>query len=68
MRPLVCYMTDPDVAKGAGSLGVPGPQSNGARIHTVEDAQRVMNCYIERGYNVIDTARIYGGGTSEEVG
>ena len=67
MRLLVCYLTDPNVAKGAGSLGIPGPNSNGARIHTVEDAQSVVNCYTERGYNTIDTARLYGGGTSEEV-
>jgi aflatoxin B1 aldehyde reductase len=32
----------------------------------VEDAQRVLNCYLKHGYNTIDTARIYGGGTSEE--
>lgn len=59
---------DPNVAKGTGTLGIPGPDSNGARIHTVEDAQRVLNCYLKHGYNTIDTARIYGGGTSEEVG
>jgi len=35
-------------------------------IHTVEDAQSVVNCYTRRGYNTIDTARLYGGGTSEE--
>lgn len=51
---------------GAGSFGLPGPQSNGTRIHTVENAQELVDCYISHGYNTIDTARLYGGGTSEE--
>lgn len=59
--------TDPNISKGAGTFGVSGPDSNGARIHTVDDAYNIVNYYIERGYNMIDTARRYGGGTSEEV-
>ncbi|KIJ06301.1 hypothetical protein PAXINDRAFT_164693 [Paxillus involutus ATCC 200175] len=51
---------------GAGSFGLPGPRSNGARIHTVEHAQQLVDCYMSHGYNTIDTARLYGGGTSEE--
>ncbi|KIJ63174.1 hypothetical protein HYDPIDRAFT_176197 [Hydnomerulius pinastri MD-312] len=51
---------------GAGSFGLPGPKSNGARIHSVEQAQELVNCYMRHGYRHIDTARLYGGGTSEE--
>ncbi|KAH7882415.1 NADP-dependent oxidoreductase domain-containing protein [Phlebopus sp. FC_14] len=51
---------------GAGSFGSPGPRSNGARIHTVAHAQQLVDCYMRHGYNTIDTAGLYGGGTSEE--
>lgn len=44
-----------------------GPQSIGARINTVEDAQKIIDVFTSRGYRQIDTSRIYGGGTSEEV-
>jgi aryl-alcohol dehydrogenase-like predicted oxidoreductase len=53
--------------KGAGQFGLPGPQSIGARINTVEDAQKIIDVFTSRGYRQIDTSRIYGGGTSEEV-
>ncbi|OJA08030.1 hypothetical protein AZE42_09670 [Rhizopogon vesiculosus] len=51
---------------GAGSFGLPGPRSNGARIHSVEQAQETIDAYVRHGYTTIDTARLYGGGTSEE--
>ncbi|KAG1746801.1 NADP-dependent oxidoreductase domain-containing protein [Suillus occidentalis] len=51
---------------GAGSFGLPGPQSNGARIHSVELARETIGVYVHHGYATIDTARLYGGGTSEE--
>lgn len=51
---------------GAGSFGLPGPQSNGARIHSVEQAREAIGVYVHHGYTTIDTARLYGGGTSEE--
>ncbi|KAH7910358.1 NADP-dependent oxidoreductase domain-containing protein [Hygrophoropsis aurantiaca] len=55
-----------DLLYGAGSFGIPGPQSNGARVHTVEQAQEIIDVFTSHGYNKIDTARLYGGGTSEE--
>ncbi|KAG2368650.1 NADP-dependent oxidoreductase domain-containing protein [Suillus spraguei] len=51
---------------GAGSFGFPGPRSNGARIHSVEQARETIGAYVRHGYATIDTARLYGGGTSEE--
>lgn len=51
---------------GAGSFGLPGPRSNGARIHSVELARETIGVYVHHGYATIDTARLYGGGTSEE--
>jgi aflatoxin B1 aldehyde reductase len=53
--------------QGAGSFGLPGPQSNGARIHSVEMARETIGVYVHHGYATIDAARLYGGGTSEEV-
>ncbi|EIW77233.1 Aldo keto reductase [Coniophora puteana RWD-64-598 SS2] len=54
------------VIYGTGGFGKPGPRSNGARIHTVADAHTVLDVYFARGYTTLDTARLYGGGTSEE--
>ncbi|KAG1815249.1 NADP-dependent oxidoreductase domain-containing protein [Suillus subaureus] len=52
---------------GAGQFGMPGPQSIGARVNTVEDAQKIIDVFASHGHRQIDTARIYGGGTSEEI-
>ncbi|KAG2338026.1 Aldo/keto reductase [Suillus weaverae] len=52
---------------GAGQFGVPGPQSIGARVNTVEDAQKIVDVFTSHGHRLIDTSRIYGGGTSEEI-
>ncbi|EGO03595.1 hypothetical protein SERLA73DRAFT_175138 [Serpula lacrymans var. lacrymans S7.3] len=51
---------------GAGSFGKPGPKSNGARVHTVEQCREMVDAFVRYGHKKIDTARIYGGGTSEE--
>ncbi|KAG2133291.1 NADP-dependent oxidoreductase domain-containing protein [Suillus clintonianus] len=51
---------------GAAQFGVPGPQSIGARINTIEDAQKIIDVFASHGHKQIDTSRIYGGGTSEE--
>ncbi|KAG1767323.1 NADP-dependent oxidoreductase domain-containing protein [Suillus placidus] len=52
---------------GAGQFGVPGPQSIGARVNTIEDAQKIIDVFTSHGHRLVDTARIYGGGTSEEI-
>lgn len=41
--------------------------SIGARVNTVEDAQKIVDLFVSYGHNKIDTSRVYGGGTSEEV-
>jgi len=51
---------------GAGQFGMPGPQSIGARVNTIEDAQKIIDVFTSHGHRQIDTARAYGGGTSEE--
>ncbi|KAG2066018.1 Aldo keto reductase [Suillus decipiens] len=52
---------------GASQFSVPGPQSIGGRINTVEDAQKIIDVFSSHGHRQIDTARAYGGGTSEEI-
>ncbi|KAG2368644.1 NADP-dependent oxidoreductase domain-containing protein [Suillus spraguei] len=52
---------------GASQFTVPGPHSLGGRINTVEDAQKIIDVFTSHGHRQIDTARAYGGGTSEEI-
>ncbi|KAG1737423.1 NADP-dependent oxidoreductase domain-containing protein [Suillus lakei] len=51
---------------GASQFGAPGPRSIGARINTIEDAQKNIDVFASHGHGQIDTSRIYGDGTSEE--
>lgn len=39
---------------------------NRTKVHTIEEAQQMVNKFRDYGYNDIDTARIYGNGSSEE--
>lgn len=39
----------------------------GARVHEKEDAAMLLDAFQSHGYNEIDTARIYGGGSCEEI-
>ncbi|KAG2139318.1 NADP-dependent oxidoreductase domain-containing protein [Suillus clintonianus] len=51
---------------GAALFGLPGPNSAGAQIHTIEDAQKAVDVFASHGHKQIDTSRIYGAGKSEE--
>ncbi|KAH7926261.1 Aldo/keto reductase [Leucogyrophana mollusca] len=51
---------------GAASFGAKSPQSVGARINTLEDAQQVIDLFVSHGHKGLDTSRIYGAGSSEE--
>jgi aryl-alcohol dehydrogenase-like predicted oxidoreductase len=48
---------------GAMTFGVP-PENWGS---TEEDAQKMFDCFVERGGNFLDTANFYGGGGSERM-
>lgn len=39
----------------------------GPRVHDLEDAGNILDTFQRHGHNEIDTARIYGGGSSEEM-
>jgi aflatoxin B1 aldehyde reductase len=39
----------------------------GARVHTTEEAAKIVDVFQAHGHNGIDTARLYGNGTTEEI-
>ncbi|KAH7908999.1 NADP-dependent oxidoreductase domain-containing protein [Hygrophoropsis aurantiaca] len=49
---------------GAASFGARG--THAARIHDLPECQKCVDYFVGKGYNVFDTSRIYGDGTSEE--
>ncbi|KAH8434849.1 aldo/keto reductase family protein [Aspergillus melleus] len=56
---------DLKVVFGAMTLGK--PDTLGARVHDTQDAAEILNVFESHGHNEIDTARIYGAGSSEEI-
>ncbi|GKZ23201.1 hypothetical protein AbraIFM66951_000711 [Aspergillus brasiliensis] len=50
---------------GAMTFGEPG--TLGARVHSREDAGQILDIFQEHGHDEIDTARLYGGGSSEQM-
>ncbi|KIJ69467.1 hypothetical protein HYDPIDRAFT_24304 [Hydnomerulius pinastri MD-312] len=40
--------------------------TEGARVHDLDDVARMLDIFQAHGHNEVDTARIYGAGTSEE--
>ncbi|KAF3283213.1 hypothetical protein TWF970_001191 [Orbilia oligospora] len=49
---------------GGMSLGKEGTEV--ARVHSIDTAAALLDIFVAHGHNEIDTARIYGSGTSEE--
>jgi aflatoxin B1 aldehyde reductase len=45
-------------------LTVPGAEQ--ARVHSLEEAGKILDTFTSYGHSEIDTARTYGGGSSEE--
>lgn len=39
----------------------------GARVHNTEDAAKILDVFQSHGHSEVDTARIYGAGSSEEI-
>lgn len=44
-----------------------GIDTLGARVHNLDDAGRVLDIFQQHGHREVDTARLYGGGSSEEM-
>ncbi|KAJ5111284.1 hypothetical protein N7532_001819 [Penicillium argentinense] len=50
-----------------GAMTFGKPNTLGARVHDEEEAAKILDTFKKHGYNEIDTARIYGGGSCEEI-
>jgi len=59
MRLLIVF-----VGQGGAAFGAPNTIT---RIHTIPEAQEVVDLFLSHGQSGFDTARSYGYGTSEEV-
>jgi aflatoxin B1 aldehyde reductase len=57
--------TEINVVFGAMTFGK--PDTLGARVHTTEDAGKILDMFQSHGHTEIDTARVYGNGSSEEI-
>ncbi|KAJ7236430.1 Aldo/keto reductase [Mycena haematopus] len=54
-----------NVVMGTMSFGEPGVES--VRVDNVQDIEAILDTFVKHGHREIDTARIYGRGTSEEM-
>ncbi|KAH0421764.1 aldo/keto reductase [Colletotrichum camelliae] len=48
-----------------GAMTIGSPTISGLKVTTVEDVNNILDLFQSRGHNEIDTARLYGGGTTE---
>ncbi|KAF4893705.1 Aflatoxin B1 aldehyde reductase member 3, partial [Colletotrichum fructicola] len=48
-----------------GAMTIGSPNISGLKVTTVEDVNNMLDLFQSRGHNEIDTARLYGGGTTE---
>lgn len=53
-------------SQGTAQFGRGAPPL-GARVNNVEDAQKLVDLFVSYGHDKLDTARVYGAGSSEEV-
>ncbi|KAF7354038.1 Aflatoxin B1 aldehyde reductase member 3 [Mycena venus] len=54
-----------NVVMGTMSFGEPGTEA--VRVDKVEDVEAIMDVFVKHGHREVDTARIYGRGTSEVI-
>ncbi|KAG8216439.1 NADP-dependent oxidoreductase domain-containing protein [Butyriboletus roseoflavus] len=59
MHGLCDRWVQPKLGRGAPPLG--------ARVNNVEDAQKLVDLFVSYEHDKLDTSRMYGGGTSEEL-
>lgn len=52
--------------QGSGLIGV-SEEKGFTKIHTLEEAQAAIDIFVGHGHKEIDTSRVYGSGTTEEV-
>ena len=56
--------TSVNIVFGAMTFGKEGQEQ--ARVYTVDGCKEILDVFQKYGHNEIDTARVYGGGTSEQ--
>ena len=56
--------TNVKIVFGALTFGKPGVEQT--RVHSLEEASEILDIFQKHGHNEIDTARMYGQGSSEE--
>ncbi|KAJ3483251.1 hypothetical protein NLI96_g6433 [Meripilus lineatus] len=54
-----------NIVMGAMTFGEAGKE--GARVHEVKDVEAILDIFQAHGHTEIDSARVYAGGTSEEI-
>lgn len=50
-----------------GTMTIGAPGKNGTRNDTLEEAQTIIDTFLDANYREIDTARMYAEGTTEDV-
>ncbi|KAJ7286403.1 Aldo/keto reductase [Mycena rebaudengoi] len=53
-----------NIVMGAMTFGAPGKDM--ARVHELKDVEAILDVFVKHGHREVDTARLYGEGTSEE--
>ena len=56
--------TNVNIVFGAMTIGKPGGEQT--RVHSLEEASKILDVFQKYGHSEIDTARVYGQGSSEE--
>eukprot|EP01117_Protostelium_nocturnum_P012095 TRINITY_DN4430_c0_g1_i1.p1 TRINITY_DN4430_c0_g1~~TRINITY_DN4430_c0_g1_i1.p1 ORF type:complete len:339 (+),score=77.61 TRINITY_DN4430_c0_g1_i1:469-1485(+) len=49
-----------------GAMTIGKPDKEGTRTTTLEDTKEILDVFQKHGHSEVDTARVYGGGSSEE--
>lgn len=53
-----------DLLYGTSAFGE--PNKHGMRLFTLSECQAVVDCFVGHGYSVLDSARVYGFGTTQD--
>lgn len=56
-----------DDLPGAAQSELGFPDTLGSRVYTAEEAGKIVDIFQQHGHDEIDTARIYGDGTTEQI-
>ena len=63
--PLIAQNPKPRVILGTMTFGPPGTENDGSRITDLDTYKQALDVLQSRGYNELDTARVYNAGKQE---